>query len=736
MNKNNALKLTYSLLPDSDQRGKETPLDNIARLWSPTQNCEENFAQLLTLAYKLCVQIFKGKIDWNSHVWDISGFESTVSLRSVTARSNILFTQRSGLKKGQKQKREDEKPFAEPFASFAKALVVLAHANRPIGHNAHMVMIRALRYLYEVAELHGCEHVINITPGLFDEAIKLAMQQGERDSTLYVTGEKLSYIADRMQELGLNVMPMSWLNPVKRSTKHGGALQSRNTPEVRKRRAEMLPKTEVLVFIAALWQHYDELEERDKALTCMAVVLMICGFRMDEFVSLDLNCIPSREDFMAREPEIDPQSGRYCRLLKIRILARKRYVWDSKIVPPSMTEIIFTAIERLKSLSEESRHVCQLLLEEGKWSKFMHLPDDQLLTSRQVMELIGASSVSNAISTFKRYGVMPTSCSKHKSTFFKVADIHRGFSNAYKERVKPILEGVGMGKIKVPLWHIITLRFKDQFTPKEMLNVFAEPLTGTQIQDFFKGRDYVSRVSGDNARLSNVFERYRFRFPELEGVNENVHARTHQFRHLLNTIMQESDAFSQEEIAKNFLRSGTRDNKAYNHRLQSDAVHSAVKRVSSAVYNTPEDIPLEHAIGLARRFPLLTPVELSQDLESYGSSHIMDIGRCRHDYVQGPCGLHYACLHECKHYRRIKGDETEISRLKKRRNEARLQMAFGLEDAKDGISGANTWYLHQKELFDGCNAALAIEDDPRYKPGDIVQIFPNGRDSCEVYRCQ
>lgn len=730
MSKANVLKLNYALLPDLHTEEQSTPISNIASLWTPTQDREDNFAQLIELGQKLCTVVFKGQVDWNDHIWNISGFESTVSVRSVTTKSNILFTQRSGLGRRQKQKREDERPFPEPFASFAKALVVTAHANRIIGHTAHMVLMRALRYLHEVAELNGCERIVQFNPGLFDEALKLAIQQKEESSTLYITGEKLSYISDRMQELGLTVMPINWINPIKRSEKHGGHLQGRNSDKARKKRAEMLPKSEVLVFFAALWQRYDELEERDKALTCMAVVLMVCGFRMDEFVSLDLNCIPSRKEFMSYEPELDPQSGRYCRLLKIRVLARKRYAWDSKIVPPSMTDIVFTAIERLIALSEEQRKVCKMLIEEGRWNKFIRFDDEELLTARQIMQVIGGSSPGNTLTTLKRYGVMPIPGSRRKSTFFKVADIHRGFSQAYKARIKPLLAGVGMGGINIPLWQIITLRFKDQYTPKEMLNVFAEPLTGTQIQDFFRGRDYVSRISGESARQLNVFERYSF--PELEGAQEDAEVRTHQFRHLLNTIMQESDAFSQEEIAKNFLRSGTRDNRAYNHRLQPESVQVAVKNVYQAVFKTAEEMPIEKAAALARRFPLLTPAELTKDLESFGSSHIMDIGRCRHDYVQGPCGLHYACLHNCKHYRRTKGDPLEIARLTERKNIAQAQMDKALEDAQDGFTGANTWFLHHKELVDGCNAALAIETDPQYNSGDIVQIFPKGRDSCEV----
>lgn len=52
MSKTNALKLTYTLLPDLSVEERDTPLNNIARLWSPTQNCEENFAQLVDLGQK------------------------------------------------------------------------------------------------------------------------------------------------------------------------------------------------------------------------------------------------------------------------------------------------------------------------------------------------------------------------------------------------------------------------------------------------------------------------------------------------------------------------------------------------------------------------------------------------------------------------------------------------------------------------------------------------------------
>lgn len=280
MSYSNAVR-QLSLVDQLSEQEQNAKLAQVLRLWKPTDNCEENFADLIDLGARLCQIVFKGQVSWHDASWNISGFESTVSVRSVAHKSNILFTQRSGLQKFQKQKKSDERPFAEPFASFAKALVVVAHAHKPTSHNVHMVMMRAMRYLYEVAELHGCSHIHDLSPGLFDEALKLAVAQKEQETTLYVTGEKLSYIADKIMEFGLSVMPLNWENPIPRDYKHGGRLQTRNGPAQAKQRAEKLPKTAVLVFISALWTHYEELEERDKALTCMAMILMVCGFLLN-----------------------------------------------------------------------------------------------------------------------------------------------------------------------------------------------------------------------------------------------------------------------------------------------------------------------------------------------------------------------------------------------------------------------------------------------------------------------
>ncbi|WP_127924245.1 MULTISPECIES: hypothetical protein [unclassified Pseudoalteromonas] len=700
---------------------------NVIPLFDASDNNIENIDDFIKNAKKIHNSMFDYGVKWDDYCWDIRGFESTTGLKDVTHDANILFTQSNGLKPKQKIARVHEAPFAEPFASFAKAFITHNHKVKPKNHASHMVSMRAIRYIYEVLPNKEFPCISDILPEHFDLALNRAMKR-EKNSTLYVTGGKLEEIASVLDKHRLTRSLIEWKNSIPRNYKHGGSAHNRGGKKAKKERAKQLPKTEILLFLSAMWANYDEIEERDKALVCMAVILMVCGFRMDEFVGLDMNCIPSREEYEAQDYELDPERGTYTRVLRIRALARKKYHWDEKIVPSCTVDTIFEAVDRLKVISEPHRLMAQTFLEEGKWLKFASYDDDEYLSAKEVQSVLGFSghSTSNIISTLKRYGVEKDPDSPPRHTRFRVGDIHEGFRDYYVDRIGPIRNGFGHGELIIPIWELLTLRFQDQYTPKEKLNVFAQPLTGTQIQDFFRGRDYISRVSRDEKRVLSVFERYEFL--ELGDVDGSV--RTHQFRHLLNTLMQESDMFSQEDIAKNFLRKNSQDNKAYNHKIEPTKYADRTKHFQDNVLSKL-NLDAEKAKDVIQRFPLLSHEELQKDLDDAGSYHFTDIGRCRHDYTQGQCGMHYMCLRNCINYKRKKGDPAEIEKITLRRDMTIKQMRLAKEDADDDFEGANNWYLNHKELVSGCDAALAIETDERFSIGEIIQIFPEGIDQCE-----
>ncbi|EJG0411552.1 hypothetical protein C4D16_RS13755 [Vibrio parahaemolyticus] len=714
---------------------KKSLQQNTISLFTPADNCYENMAGFIESAKNIHAPLFDHTVNWNAYTWNIAGFESTVTTRAVTHAANILFTEDCGKAKKVKISKEDETPFKEPFASEVKAIITHKHHQKRVKHETHMVLIGVFRLLYIGLEDQVAPSLTQLRPEHFDLAIRYAMTVKKlARTTLSVWGDKLAMIAGILDKNRLTPVLLDWRNPIERHSSRGGAEQAvRGGKEAEKERAKKLPKTEVLVYLAALWANYEYIEEKDKSLLCMAIILLLVGFRMDEFVGLDINCIPTREEYEQAEFELDPQTGVYVRPLRIRVWAKKKAEWDEKIVPPSAVETVYEAVERLKVLSAPHRYTAKMMLEEGKWDKFIGFDDDDLLSAKQIQTLLGISgrSTSNTITAITRLGVEKAPESSNRNTLFRVGDIHEAASDAYRERIAVVKDGFGHETLSVPIWDLLTLRYHNQYTPKERLNVFAEPLSGTHIQDFFRGRDYTTRtqksgVGGEQRRIQSVFERYSF--PEIEAMNHTV--RTHQFRHLLNTMMQESDMFSQEDIAKNFLRSNSQDNSAYNHQIEPEKYAERNRHIQENVLKKL-NIDADQAKMAIQRYPLLSNEEMQQDLDESGSYHFTDIGRCRHDYTQWPCGMHYSCLRNCINYKREKGNAIEVEKITARLERAEHQMTLAKEDADDEFTGANNWYLNHKELVEGCKAALAIEKDPRFAVGEIVQVFPFGVDNCE-----
>ncbi len=698
---------------------------NVIALFTPGDNCHLNLTDYISGAKKIHGPLFNSCVEWDRSEWDIRGFESTDSARKISNRACIHFTRRNMQKAKVKISKGEMIPFSEPFSNFAKAFITYRHYAKKKTHENHGVSIAALRYLYEILLESGSPCVTRLIPAHFDEAIRIAMGQ-VATSTLYRHGVALAEISSTLTKKRLTEVPLHWESPISRNPDAGGASHNRGGKKAKAARAEKLPKTDALIFLAALWNNYDELEEKDKNLICMAVILMLCGFRMDEFAGLDIECIPTREDYEEQDFELDPQTGTYRKLLRIRALAKKKNHWDEKIVPPCAVDIIFLAVDRLKELCTPHRRTALMMMEEGKWDRFAKYDDEQLLGTGELKELFGFPNHSNVIATFERRGVERICIGPRKKAHFRVGDIHKAFSEEYKKHILPIVDGFGHDGLNVPIWKFLSLRYVDQYTAKERLNCFAIPLTSTQVGDFFGGRDYVSRISKKDSRVQSVFERYEF--SELEQVKTTI--RTHQFRHMLNTLMQESDMFSQEDIAKNFLRKNTQDNKAYNHQLQPKNYAERSVQLAKSVL-AASSIDAAEAKDVIQKFPLLSHEELQKDLDESGSFHFMDIGRCRHDYTQGPCGMHYMCLRNCINYRRTKGDKDEVDKITDRRNRALAQMELARLDAEDDFVGANNWYLNHKELVDGSNTALAIEENDEYQDGDVVQVFPSGIDRCD-----
>ncbi|MBY0418169.1 MAG: hypothetical protein K2W88_08945, partial [Pararheinheimera sp.] len=419
----------------------------LKNLWQPSDSKVVQFNKLVDYCKKQIKSVFP-TVDWDDDIWEISFYEPTQSARQATHNSNVLFTKKTGAGKKVKVAKSDQTPLPQPLLDLAKSFVVLRHLSQPVNHSSHMVSIRAFRYLCEVFEHHGLKSIHQLSGIHFDEAAAGALRHNETDQTLYRTGEHLSAIAERLNFLSLSTA-FEWHNPFRRVPGTGGTTQISISKTSDIEQAEQLPKTAYLVHLAALWRHYDELAQNDQMTVCMGVLLMITGLRMDEFCGLHDSCIPTQASYESQPPELT-FSGRIGKTLRLKVLARKRFAWDEKVIPSSMIETVFLVFKRMTTLSEEARQYCHSLLVENRWPALNGLQDDAIVSVAELKNYLGYyHDTSSLTSLLERYGVLRDPSSLQRPIMFKVRDIHKGIASAYREQIGVLADGLGPDKHKI-----------------------------------------------------------------------------------------------------------------------------------------------------------------------------------------------------------------------------------------------------------------------------------------------
>lgn len=124
------------------------------------------------------------------------------------------------------------------------------------------------------------------------------------------------------------------------------------------------------------------------------------------------------------------------------------------------------------------------------------------------------------------------------------------------------------------------------------------------------------------------------------------------------------------------------------------------------------------------------PVEKETFLETFVNiAHFTDFGVCLHDYSLDLCQYHLNCVSGCGEFARTKGDQEERKKLR----ELRVFTARELELAKQAVEedefNADAWVKHNQRILDGCDSALAVDEDAvgetfTGQVKDIVKIYP------------
>jgi len=221
---------------------------------------------------------------------------------------------------------------------------------------------------------------------------------------------------------------------------------------------------------------------------------------------------------------------------------------------------------------------------------------------------------------------------------------------------------------------------------------------------FFSKELGSSKVS----KHKNIFERHGY----YDEHNKALFLRTHQARHLLNTLAQRG-GLGELDIAKWSGRVSVTQNRVYNHITEDEMI----EKVKTLGVNQKAIIPCKSDVN--DNFEISTLTDLKSKVE-HGAVHITNYGYCVHDYILAPCSKYFDCIN-CSEHVCVKGEKQKLERLR-----SLLDTTEDLVDkAKEAISeeelGADKWYLHQIKTLERVKGMIALVENPELPDGSLIR---------------
>ncbi|WP_394541747.1 hypothetical protein [Pantoea sp. SGAir0418] len=221
------------------------------------------------------------------------------------------------------------------------------------------------------------------------------------------------------------------------------------------------------------------------------------------------------------------------------------------------------------------------------------------------------------------------------------------------------------------------------------------------------------------SKHKNIFERHGY----YDEHNNALFLRTHQARHLLNTIAQRG-GLGELDIAKWSGRVSVTQNRVYNHITEAEMI----EKVKALGINQNNIIPCDSDMN--ENFEISTLQDLKNKIE-HGAVHITEYGYCVHDYILAPCGKYYDCIN-CSEQVCVKGEKQKLERLKSLLDTTECLVIKAKEAISEDELGADKWYLHQTKTLERLKGIIAVMENPELPNGSIIRT--HGEDFSHLSR--
>lgn len=657
---------------------------------------------------------FKSKEGWNwdSLHWDVKNICLSQG-RKAGYRICLNFNRDN--KKGNKVKdsQSDMAPFQhKQLSDVVKCHVTSLQIAKAKDVGTLQLWINAYRYLDNIiGPANKCLSELSMND------FKLAEREARvslEDSTFYRVGVKLEAICKYINQKKLANHKITFKKSAKRGETHTNS-DSRIDQESITKRAKKLPTKEGLIAAATLSNA--PLLGDDVLFQAIVEIMLATGLRFDELVLLDKHCLYEKEIEETNVLTGEPVTSL---VHEIRYKSKKGGGWRSKSIPESLLPILKKGIDTARKHLQPVRDVVAAAT-KNQHDFFPELEDDTVATIPSTWKLLKWSSNSNFQTYLRSRGITITKQQqdvngKMKSVAtFQTSELKQKTTALAQDSISSLWDSIkNLTVAERPEDLLFITQHQRHHSVKSTEPWVFTMITHTQLSDYLSGRPKIG--------VESVFERYDLRFEDRP-----VRLTSHQFRHFLSTMLELSDTVSDIEVARYFGRKYMGDNATYNHTNKTKKVMDEADTIIAST-----GLSREQEKEAAILFTLVDRDEALDTIQDLTTSLTTSIGLCKHDYNDSPCGKHYACLRGCSNYYRVKGNPSEMEEVARIRDQQKLHVDAAKEAVDEEYHNANNWLLSHEELLNGCQMALAIENDDSIAVGERVQIFPDGKTKCEA----
>lgn len=530
--------------------------------------------------YKL--SIFGQNLDWESPVW-----KGITTFRRVNTGRGLM---------------REEFTLDSRFINFAKSYIRYTYGlNSVNNHSKKMMALKCVEHA--LLQVTNTGYIYLVTEKILDEAMLIA-RTIYKDDVLHICGYEIERLAKFLCNYKLiNKGFLSWANPAKQKQKHNYKPEQEDLD-----RKNKLPDEKALFAIAKIFSKPDkDLTDRDLFTTSILALLACSPNRVSEVLALPADCEIYKKDKSGIE--------RY----GLRFFSEKGFGANIKWIPDVMIPVAQKAIERLLRLSENSRALAHWYESTpDKFFRHSQCPDvdeDQPLTSIQVCQALGFTFNTKKECSAK----LRTTSLDGGESFLSAEDGYYSLSSLWKIiklSLPPDFPWYDKEK-SIRYSNALCLLNRGQYRhgSNVILCEFYKPYSNVLYQ-------YIANPKNTNPSIKNIFERYGFKNDDGNA----LFLRSHQLRHLLNTIAH-SGEMAELELAKWSGRVSIAQNRNYNHVSQEEMMEKVKLLKLGNNHYCNNDL---------NTVPVCNTFIDDKDFTN-GASHITNEGFCQHDYTMKPC---------------------------------------------------------------------------------------------------